>query len=180
VAETTVSSMHDARDAEDQRLLEAGEYSALLESYYGAIVRRCQARVHDERALDVAGEVVVRLLSELKRGRRYRVPFRVVVHQVTSWKIKEHFAGDGVSEVELEDWMREASSEGTGPIEGLMAGQGFEALLEGLSELEKQVVSWHYGDDLDFAEIAGRLDKAPNAVHQIHFRALAKLRKAWT
>ncbi len=27
--------MHDARDAEDTRLLEAGEFSLLVESYYG-------------------------------------------------------------------------------------------------------------------------------------------------
>lgn len=170
--------MHDARDAEDTRLLEAGEIKALLESYYGVIIRRCRAKVHDGRALDVANEVVVRLLSELERGRRYRVPFRVVVHQVTSWKIKEHFAGGPVADVGLEEWTREASSEGTRPIEELMAGHGFDALLEGLTALEQQVVRFHYGDDLDFGEIAERLGKEPNAVHQIHYRALTKLRKA--
>ena len=172
--------MHDARDAEDTRLLEAGEYSALVQSYYGVIIRRCQAKVHDGQAVDVAHEAVERLLGELKRGRRYRVPFRVVVHQVTTWKISEHFAGGGVTEVELEDWMHEASTEGTRPIEELMAQQSFEAMLEGLTDLEKQVVTWHYNDDLDFGEIAGRLDKEPNAVHQIHYRALAKLRRSRT
>jgi len=30
--------MHDARDAEDTRLLEAGEYGALVESYYGVML----------------------------------------------------------------------------------------------------------------------------------------------
>jgi RNA polymerase sigma factor (sigma-70 family) len=169
--------MHDARDAEDQRLLEAGEYSALVESYYGVIIRRCQAKVRHGDPIDVAHEVVLRLLSELKRGRRYRVPFRVVVHQVTTWKIKEHFSGGDVTEVELENWMREASTDGTRPIEELMAGQGFEAMLAGLTELEQRVVRLHYDDDINFGEIAVRLGKEPNAVHQIHFRAMAKLRK---
>jgi RNA polymerase sigma factor (sigma-70 family) len=172
--------MHDARDAEDQRLLNAGEYSALVESYYGVIIRRCQAKVRDGEAVDVAHDVVVRLQGELKRGRRYRVPFRVVVHQVTTWKIKEHFSVGEVTEVELEDWMREASTEGTRPIDELMADQGFEAMLDGLTDLERQVVTWHYNDDLDFGEIAGRLGKEPNAIHQIHFRALAKLRRGRT
>lgn len=170
--------MHDARDAEDQRLLEGGEHAALLESYYGVIIRRCLAKVHDGRAHDVAHEVVVRLMTELERGRRYRVPFRVVVHQVTSWKLKEHFADGPMTEVELEEWMREASTEGTRPLEELMTGHGFDALLEGLSELERQVVRLHYGDDLDFGAIAERLGRKPNAVHQIHYRALAKLRGA--
>jgi len=39
--------MHDARDAEDTRLLEAGEVAALVESYYGgssiAAGSRCDA-----------------------------------------------------------------------------------------------------------------------------------------
>jgi len=174
----TSPSMHDARDAEDQRLLEAGEHSALVESYYGVIIRRCQAKVRYGDPIDVAHDVVVRLLAELKRGRRYRVPFRVVVHQVIGWKINEHFAGAKLREVELEEWMHEASTDGTAPLEELLAGQGFEALLEGLTELERQVVTLRYNDDLDFGEIAERLGKEPNAVHQIHYRALAKLRRS--
>ena len=84
--------MHDARDAEDKRLLEAGEFTLLLESYYGVILDRCRARVRPEAdAIGVAADVAIRLLSELKRGRRYRVPFRVVVHKVIGWKIQEHF-----------------------------------------------------------------------------------------
>src|SRR5947207_293461 len=90
----TTSSMHDARDAEDKRLLNAGEYARLVESYYGVIVKRCQARTKsDGEAFDVAADVVVRLLSELKAGKHYAVPFRVVVHKVIGWKLAEHFAG---------------------------------------------------------------------------------------
>ena len=37
--------MHDARDAEDTRLLEAGEYGLLVEGYYGVILDR-SSRVH--------------------------------------------------------------------------------------------------------------------------------------
>src|SRR5919201_3190096 len=86
--------MHDARDAEDKRLLEAGEYARLVESYYGVIVKRCQARTNsDGEAFDVAADVVIRLLGELKAGKRYGVPFRVVVHKVIGWKLAEHFAG---------------------------------------------------------------------------------------
>lgn len=81
--------MHGARDAEDTRLLEAGEKALLLEGYYGVIIDRCRLEVRDdERALDVAHEVVLRLLSEFARGRRYRVPFRIAVHKVIEWAMK--------------------------------------------------------------------------------------------
>ena len=167
--------MHDARDAEDTRLLEAGELSLLVESYYGVVLDRCRARVWPEAdAIAVAAEVAIRLLSELKRGRRYRVPFRVVVHKVIGWKIKEHFAPAKAQEVELDEWLKEASTDSTTELAG---DSGFEALLEGLTELEQEVVRLRYLDDLDYKEIGKRLGKEPNAVHQIHHRALTKLRR---
>jgi len=167
--------MHDARDAEDTRLLEAGEFSLLVESYYGVMLDRCRARIWPEAdALAVAAEVAIRLLSELKRGRRYRVPFRVVVHKVIGWKINEHFAPAKAQEVELEEWLKEASTDSATELE---RDSGFEVFLEGLTELEQEVVRLRYLEDLDFQEIATRLGKAPNAVHQIHHRALTKLRR---
>jgi RNA polymerase sigma factor (sigma-70 family) len=170
-----MSSMHDARDAEDNRLLDSGEVTLLVESYYGVILDRCRARVRPEdAAVGVAAEVAIRLLSELKRGRRYRVPFRVVVHKVIGWKIQEHFEPGKLKEVALEEWLREASTESSSE---LAAEAGFDALLEGLTELEQEVLRLRYRDDLDFQEIAARLGKEPNAVHQIHHRALTKLRR---
>src|SRR5262245_33948658 len=109
MSEVTSASMHDARDAEDRRLVEAGEHQLLVESYYGVILDRCRARLRDEgHAIDVAAEVVIRLLTELKRGKTYPVPFRVVAHQVTTWKIKEFFTPGRVAEVELDEVLGES------------------------------------------------------------------------
>ena len=167
--------MHDARDAEDQRLLGAGEFTLLVESYYGVILDRSRARVWPEaEAIAVAADVAIRLLSELKRGRSYRVPFRVVVHMLIGWKIKEHFAPAKAQEVELEEWLKEASTDSETELAG---DSGFEALLADLTELEQEVLRLRYLDDLDFPEIGQRLGKKPNAVHQAHHRALTKLRK---
>ena len=166
--------MHDARDARDIQLLAAGDNGTLVESYYGVILDRCKARVWPEAdAIGVAAEVAIRLLSELERGRRYRVPFRVVVHQVIGWKIKEHYAPAKLEERPLEDWLREASIESSGELE---AEAGFETFLDGLTQAEQEIVRLRYVEDLDFREIATRLGKEPNAVHQAHHRALTKLR----
>ncbi len=167
--------MHDARDEEDRRLLEAGRFTELVESYYGAMLDRTRIGTRTEAdSIAVAADAAIRLLSELKRGRRYRVPFRVVVHQVTTWKIKEHYAPPRIQEIELQEWLDGASTESESELE---ADAGFDALLEGLTELEQTVLRLHYGERLDFQEIAARLEKEPNAVHQIHYRALEKLRR---
>ncbi|MBA3402246.1 MAG: hypothetical protein H0U05_09715, partial [Actinobacteria bacterium] len=47
MSKVTTSSMHDARDAEDTRLLEAGELGLLVESYYGVIIDRCRVKVRN-------------------------------------------------------------------------------------------------------------------------------------
>ena len=61
-----MSSMHDACNAEDNRLLAAGDFALLIEGYYGLIVDRCRVSTRSEAdALDVASAVVVRLLGEL-------------------------------------------------------------------------------------------------------------------
>jgi RNA polymerase sigma factor (sigma-70 family) len=168
--------MHDARDAEDTRLLEAGEVGLLLEGYLGVILDRCRVKVrnHDD-ALDVAQNVYERLLAELKRGQRYRVPFRVVVHQVTKWKIQEHFQVQRY-ELDLDDALHRLSTESE---EAIDLDGGFDVMLEGLTELEAEVLRLHYGEaDLSFTAIAERLGKESNAIHQIHFRALEKLRRS--
>jgi hypothetical protein len=35
----------------------------------------------------------VRLWSELRQGKAYSVPFRVVVHKVIGWTLSDYFAG---------------------------------------------------------------------------------------
>ena len=78
--------MHDARDAEDKRLLEAGEHTRLLENYVYLVKEWVAARVRDrEAAAEIVQRVFLRLLRELEAGRTYPVPYRVVVRKVVSW-----------------------------------------------------------------------------------------------
>jgi RNA polymerase sigma factor (sigma-70 family) len=168
-----MSSMHDARDAEDTRLLAAGEFARLVEGYYGLILGRCRARVWDEgEAIGVAADVVLRLLSELKRGRTYPVPFRVVVNQVVTWKLKEHFARPPVAEVELGD-----EPAGEDPIAAFESDYDLLALLDGLPPRERDVVWLRVGRGLGPEQIAETLGVTRNNVDQIWHRAARKLRE---
>ena len=78
--------MHDARDAEDNRLLEAKEHTQLLENYVYLVQEWAAVRMRDRQAADeVVQRVFLRLASELAAGKSYRVPYRVVVWNVVSW-----------------------------------------------------------------------------------------------
>jgi len=164
--------MHDARDAEDKRLLEAGEYARLVESYYGVIVKRCQARTKsDGDAFDVAADVVIRLLSEVKAGKRYSVPFRVVVHKVIGWKLAEHFAGRS-HDAELGDDPADDST-----FERADEQQDLMTLLEGLPQREREVAGLRIVAGLEPAAIAAKLGISRNNVDQAWHRAKRKLRE---
>ena len=86
--------MADARDAEDTQWLEEGDagLARLLAKYEPVILGRCMARLKGaDAAFDVAQTVMLRLVDEFRRGKRYPVPYRVVVHQVIGWTLNDHF-----------------------------------------------------------------------------------------
>ena len=170
--ELRLSSLHDARDAEDERRLGCGEYAKLVESYYGVIVKRCQARTRsDAEAFDVAAEVVVRLLRELKAGKHYTVPFRVAVHGVIGWKLTEHFAARS-KESELSD--APVVESGYAAVEDRT---DLKALLGELPAREREVALLRVLVGLTPSEIAAKLGISRNNVDQAWHRAKTKLRE---
>src|SRR5688572_26020159 len=79
-------SMHDARDAEDKRLLEAREHTQLLENYVYLVQEWVALRVRDRHAAEeVVQRVFLRLAKELDAGKSYSVPYRIVVWSVVNW-----------------------------------------------------------------------------------------------
>ena len=164
--------MHDARDVEDTRLLEAKRHAELLATYYPVVVDRCRLVLPDPDAYEVAHNVAERLLRELVAGKTYGVPFRVVVHKVIDWKIKEFFTRGRV-ELLPEEW----ETEGPDPFAPFEQEYDFNLWLAGLSEREQEAVRMRYLEGLDVEEIAHRLGITRNAADQLLWRAREKLRK---
>ena len=166
----TAERMRDARDAEDALLLEAGAYGRLIAAYYDVVVQRCLARVPGPAGWDVAHAAIERLLNELQRGRRYTVPYRVVVHNVVSWTIKEHFQGLPVDARLPDDWDPSAADPGYSNVE-------LAELFDQLPAAQRDACVLRYLDGLEVPEIAVRLGKEPNAIHQALFNGHKKLKE---
>lgn len=166
---------HHARDTDDNQLLKQGKHNELVESYYGHVVRRCRAKARSEaEALEVAAEVAIRLIEELGRGRRYTVPYRVVVNKVIDWKWKEHHAPKPFKEEEFLDHHEDS---GPDPYQEFETDYDLEVLLEGFAPKEYEVAVLRLRDGLEPDEIAERLDIKRNAVDQAWHRAKQKLRE---
>jgi RNA polymerase sigma factor (sigma-70 family) len=165
--------MHDARDAEDKRLLEEGEHKLLLANYFHPVVERCFLRLRNEDAANEAAQrVFVRLLAELRRDRRYSVPFRVVVWMVTEWTLRGFSTGS--RELALpDDWDAAAPD----AYAGWEAAFDLGTLFADLPPRQRQVLDLRYRLGLTPAEIAELLGIRANAVHQALHNGHAKLKE---
>jgi RNA polymerase sigma factor (sigma-70 family) len=166
--------MRDARDAEDALLLENGDHAALIAAYHAIVVQRCLIAVRSEAGYDVAQNVFERLLKELTARKRYRVPYRVVVHKVVDWTVQEHFQGlptdvplpDGWDPVDEAD-----------PYRTVEDDEVLAALFADLPEGSRRVLELRYREGLGIDEVAERLGMTRNAVDQALHRGHSKLRE---
>ncbi len=167
-----------ARDEEDVRLLEAGDFARLLAVYYPIILLRLRIRLSIEEAEEVRQRVVAHLLGELRAGKVYEAPFRVVVHQRTTWKLLDYFEERKrkQNEVELpEDELEQARDE----YRRVEADIDFGRLVTELPARERQVIEMRWRQGLDVPAIAELLGIEANAVHQALHRAHGRLRKSF-
>jgi RNA polymerase sigma factor (sigma-70 family) len=166
--------VRDERDAEDARLLENGNIAGLLAAYHQIIVGRCIARLRgDDAAYDVAQNVMLRLLTEFRRGKRYSVPYRVVVHQVIDWTLKEHFQEQDTSAPLPEGW--EPAVEDSSEV--VLSRYYLTDLFASLPRDTRKVLELRYIAGLEIEQIAERLGLKRNAVDQALHRGHAKLRE---
>lgn len=168
--------MHDARDAEDTRLLEAGDHDRLLDNYVYLVEQWCLVRLRDrDAAEEVAQRVFLRLWKELKKGRRYRVPYRVVVWKVVQYACQGYDWERKQADDLPDDWDPEAPDD----YEDWASNHDLAAVLSALPGRQREVAELAYLDDLAAPQIAERLGMTPNAVHQALFNAHKKLAETY-
>ena len=166
--------MHDARDAEDKRLLDAGEHKLLVAHYFHPVRERCFLRLRDRDAADEAAQrVFLRLLGELGKGKRYGVPFRVVVWMVTEWTLRGFYAGA------KEDAWLPGDFELAAPDDFAAWERDHDlgALFADLPDRQREVLTLRYRAGLEPGEIAEQLGIEANAVYQALHNGHGKLRE---
>jgi RNA polymerase sigma factor (sigma-70 family) len=168
---------HD-RDREDATIVSRGDHARLLAKYEPVIVGRCIAELRGHLdADDVAQDVKLRLWGELCRGKAYSVPFRVVVHKVIWWTVKEYFAGKPTHGPLPEGWDPADPDDVYGDLlDDDAVSAAFDALPDGKT---RAVMEMRYLERLDPEQIAERLGITRNAVDQALHRGHAKLRETF-
>ena len=164
--------MHDARDAEDKRLLEAGEHTQLLENYVYLVQEWVGVRVWQPQAAEeVVQRVFVRLAGQLAAGKSYSVPFRVVVWNVVNWTARGYEWSPKEEATLPEDWDDAAPDQ----FEAWEGEHDLTALIADLPDRDREVLDLLYREGLAPAQVAERLGIEANAVHQATHRGHRKV-----
>jgi len=179
---------NEEQDQLDRRLIEVGDFAPLLAAYYPIIVQRARLllaikgrRPPPEPPLgdgyEVAHWVVLRLLAELRRGKQYKVPFRVVVRKVTEWTVSDYLKAKAQRE-ELEPVEHgddEIEFEANDPYQEFEQDYDLARVFADLPSRTREVFELRYRQGLEIDAIAQRLNMTRNAVDQALYRGYTKL-----
>ena len=153
----------------DEALLASGDHARLLARYEMVIVQRCVAAMRGhEDAEDVAQDVKLRLWRELQAGKTYPVPFRVVVHKVIGWTLKDHWSGRGTT-VPLPDGWEPGTED---DVDGRLI---VAEMIDQLPPREQEVWRLQIEEGLSPDQIAERLAITRNNVDQALHRGRKRL-----
>jgi RNA polymerase sigma factor (sigma-70 family) len=163
---------HAARDSDDAQLIERGDYARVLERYRSLIRRRVGMYLRGADADDVAAQVIAYLYAQLRGGRRFDAPFRVVAYNRAGWMAKDFLQAP--KDLPLGDpgeWHHEPTSD------DIDDWSYVRSLLAELPSRDREVFELRVYGGLSPREISERLGISRNAVDQAMFRACAALRK---
>ncbi len=137
---------------------------------------RSTGKVRGGEVEEVRQEVFLRLTREIQSGRRYSLPIRAVVFQITIWTIKGYVAdaaGNRERERSLGDMPGDEPVDHSAAHDLDRVGQDevVEALFARLNDRERTLMTMHYLDGRSLAEVARAMGITPNNAHQIHHRA---------
>ena len=153
--------------------MEEQAYGELFAAYYPDVLARLKLRLPDEEAREVAQRVFLHLLEELRRGKEYAHPFRVIVHMRTTWILKDYWAEQSRRPGELSEQSPDPAPDA---FEHVEADFDLELALAELPEGERRVAALRWQSGMEIQDIAEELGMTRNAVDQALFRAHRRLR----
>ncbi len=177
----------EKEDVDTARLitrLQAGEdelFKALYERYFDRVYAYLRVTLGDpHEAEDVSQEVFVSVLEALPKYERRTVPFRAWVFRIArnAALTRRRSSGRLVLESPTELARRGASDRDAidpASLEWIHDSE-LVARVERLPEAQQQVIMLRYLFELGCGEIADLLERKPDAVRQLHSRALRSLR----
>ncbi len=161
----------------------AGDEAAIVtiyHHYFDPVYQFCRLRVADPHmAQDLTSEVFVRLIKALKRDTAPHTSLRGWIFRVARNLINDHYGREQELPVDtLDQWL--ASDDDTDPeveaLRGMLMSRARRAISM-LAPAQQEVLLLRFDQQLSLQETADVMDKQPNAIKALQFRAVSTLRQ---
>lgn len=152
----------------------------LFDAFYPRVYRYARARLgSDADAEDVAAETFARVLKGLNKFRWKGAGFEAWLFRITSNLVIDAYRRVGQELPEASPAFDQAAQEDAPEAIVLLAERAgsLREMIEQLAPDQKEVVLLRFAADMDTYEVGRVMDRNPNAVRQLQFRALQKLRE---
>ena len=155
----------------------------LFDHYYPRVFRYARGKLgRDVDAEDVAAETFARVLRGLDRFKWRGAGFEAWLFRIAANLVIDVHRKSGRETTEAEPAEQEAPTTELPETRVLRAEQagGLRAMLDALAPDQREVVLLRFAAGLDTHEVSRVMERNPNAVRQLQFRALQKLREMTT
>jgi RNA polymerase sigma-70 factor (ECF subfamily) len=164
------------------RQFDLAALSQIHDCFYKLIYRYARHRTGDDQAAeDTAGEVFVRLLDALEKGKAPRQSLRGWLFGTAGHIVNDHFRRHyRVQNEDLEAHATLPASDEANPEHQLQLNLTEERLRTALTRLtpeQQHVVTLRFGQGLSHREVAELVGKSEGAVKLLQFRAMQALRR---
>ena len=151
----------------------------LFDHYYPRVFRYARGKLgRDADAEDVAAETFARVLRGLDKFKWKGAGFEAWLFRIASNLVVDAHRRSGRETVEAVPAEQEIPAADL-PETLVMRAESLSVLTSMLDRLpadQREVILLRFGADLDTAEVGRVMDRNPNAVRQLQFRALQSLR----
>lgn len=161
------------------RQMDGETLGAVHDEYFSEIYRFAHYRLGEhEAAADVAAEVFLHLLEALHAGRGPRKNLHGWLFRTASNTVNDRFRRS--YRQPTQPLGQSLPSEAPDPerfAEAQNRYQDLRGAMADLTEEQQKVIALRFGSGLSIEETAAVMDKKPNAVKALQFRAVASLRR---
>jgi RNA polymerase sigma-70 factor, ECF subfamily len=168
----------DVKLLANAKKLDPAALRALHERFYGPVARYIKFKVGDPPTVeDLSGEVFVRVLEGLRRGKAWRESPQGWIMGIARHVVADHYRQkERTAEVELSEEL--VSSEEADPVHRAIQDERKQLLMQAIQQLtddQRDVVLMRFMEGVDIQGVARAINKSPGAIKALQYRALRGL-----
>lgn len=169
---------NDSQLLAQARQLDPTALRVLHQRFYGMVARYVQFKVGDPQTVeDLTGEVFVRIIEGLKRGKGWEESAQGWIMGITRNIVADYYRRrERVTEVELGEHL--AAQAETNPLYQALLGERRRHLLAAIQQLtdeQRDVVVMRFIEGMNIESVAKAINKTPGAVKGLQYRAIRTL-----